>query len=159
MLKFTVKALGHRPLPLRGGLEIVWVRAEAAPGGSQGCSWSQRQDLRRTSERNGPQLPVCVAASKTDAPFLTLLTMTIFGGNTTWVKMKAEVRVMLPYAKEGQRVLPPETRKRCGTDAPSQPLKELPWQHLDLRLLTSRTERINFCSLSHPVCSTAPWQP
>lgn len=32
-------------------------------------------------------------------------------------------------------------------------------QLLDLELLATRTEKINCCSLSHPVCGTLFWQP
>lgn len=59
------------------------------------------------------------------------------------VKMKVEIAVMYLLAKEHQGLTArPETRKWQGTDLPPEPPKRNQFcQHLDLRLLDSRTMR------------------
>lgn len=49
--------------------------------------------------------------------------------------------------------LPTSQEKRPITDPPLSAHRGIqPSQHLDFRLQASKTESINFCSLSHPAC-------
>lgn len=74
------------------------------------------------------------------------------------VKMKAEIRMMLQKPRIAST--PPEAwRKACDKFSLTTFRKNQPHGHHDLGLLASRTVRINFCGLSHPVCSASLWQP
>ena len=75
------------------------------------------------------------------------------GQGEGWVKMGAEIRVRPKVSSNHQS----EGR---GLDRfCSEPQKEPPYYHLELGLLASRTETINFCCTSHPVCGALIWQP
>ena len=70
--------------------------------------------------------------------------------------MKVEIKVMLLEVKECQKFSANHEKLggRHEYFLPHSPRRSQPCHHLDLGLQAFRTETINFCCLSYPVCGT-----